>query len=154
MIAGVHKIHARVIDTALRTLGNSVIFTALLALSACDSRQAQALRELETSGVEVNNERLHQALASRDHKTSALLLESGICGNSADPSCERPLAKAVKIRDADSLFMLLNAGADPSAKNSEKGHILGAAAFSGQFELLDTLLAAGADPVDPQALTR
>ncbi|MEY5012988.1 MAG: hypothetical protein RLY69_703 [Verrucomicrobiota bacterium] len=146
MIAGVHKIHARVIDTALRTLGNSVIFTALLALSACDSRQAQALRELETDGVEVNNERLHQALASRDHKTSALLLESGICGNSADPSGERPLAKAVKNRDADSMFMLLNAGADPCAQSGEKGHILGAAALSGQFELLDTLLAAGADP--------
>lgn len=146
MSTGVHKIHATVISLVLRALVKFGLSAALLALAACDSRQTQSLRELDSKGVEANGERLHQALAERDHKTSALLLESGICGNSADPSSERPLAKAVKNRDADSMFMLLNAGADPGAKTGENGNIIGAAAASEQFELLNTLLAAGADP--------
>ena len=116
------------------------------ALVACDSRQAQALRELKASGIEAKEEVLHQAVANHDHKTSALLLESGVSGNSPNASGELPLATAVKNCDADSMTMLLNANADPSAKTGDRGNILGIAAAAGQFDLLNTLLAAGADP--------
>lgn len=116
------------------------------ALGACDSRQAQALRELKSSGIETKDETMRQSIAARDHKTSALLLESGVSGNSPNAFGELPLASAVKNHDADSMMMLLNAGADPSAKTGERGHILGIAAAAGRFDLLNTLLAAGADP--------
>ena len=134
------------IDLGLRALEKFGLTAALLALVACDSRQAQALRALNSSGIEAKEETLCQSIAERDHQTSALLLESGVCGNSTDASGEHPLARAVKNHDAESLMMLLNSGADPSAKSGECGHILGVAAECGQFELLNTLLAAGGDP--------
>lgn len=116
------------------------------ALVACDSREAQALRKLKSSGIEAKDEVLHQAVANRDHNTSALLLESGVSGNSPNASGELPLASAVKNHDVDSMIMLLNANANPSAKIGERGNILGIAAAAGRFDLLNTLLAAGADP--------
>jgi ankyrin repeat protein len=116
------------------------------ALVACDSREAQALRKLKSSGIEAKDETLRQSIANRDHKTSALLLESGVSGNSPNASGELPLASAVKNHDVDSMMMLLNANADPSAKIGERGNILGIAAAAGRFDLLNTLLAAGADP--------
>lgn len=146
MTAGTHKIHATVIDLRLRALGKFWLTTALLALNACDSRQAQALRALNSAGIAAEGETLRQSIAARDHQTSALLLESGVCGNSADASGEHPLAQAVKNHDAESLMMLLNSGADPSAKSGERGNILGVAAECDRFDLLNTLLAAGADP--------
>jgi ankyrin repeat protein len=135
-----------VIDLRLRALEKFGLTAAFLALGACDSRQAQALRELKSAGIEAKDETLRQSIAARDHKTSALLLESGVCGNSADASGEHPLAQSVKNQDADSMIMLLNSGADPSAKIGERGNILGIAAAAGRFDLLNTLLAAGADP--------
>jgi ankyrin repeat protein len=135
-----------VIDLRLRALEKFGLTAAFLALGACDSRQAQALRELKSSGIEAKDETLRQSIAARDHKTSALLLESGVCGNFADASGEHPLAQSVKNQDADSMIMLLNSGADPSAKIGERGNILGTAAACGHFDLLNTLLAAGADP--------
>lgn len=144
--ASAHKIHATVIDLRLRARVKLGLTAALLALSACDSRQAQALRALKSAGIAAEAETLRQSIATLDHQTSALLLESGVCGNSADTTGEHPLAQAVKNDDAESLMMLLNSGADPSAKSGEHGNILGIAAASGRIDLLDILLAAGADP--------
>ena len=65
------------------------------ALVACDSREAQALRKLKSSGIEAKDETLRQSIANQDHKTSALLLESGVSGNSPNASGELPLAQGV-----------------------------------------------------------
>lgn len=146
MPAGAHKIHATVYEIGLSAFQKFGLAAGVFALVACDSRQAQALRELKSSSIEATDEALHQSVANLDHKTSALLLESGVSGNSPNVSGELPLASAVKNRDADSMIMLLNAGADPSAKIGERGNILGVAAAAGRFDLLNTLLAAGADP--------
>jgi ankyrin repeat protein len=146
MPAGAHKIHATVYEIGLSAFQKFGLAAGFFALVACESRQAQALRELKASGIEATDEALHQAVANRDHKTSARLLESGVSGNSPKVSGAPPLASAVKNRDADSMIMLLNAGADPSAKIGERGHILGIAAATEQVDQLNLLLAAGADP--------
>lgn len=146
MPIGAHKIHLIVSAMDISAFQKFGLAAGFFALVSCDSRQAQALRELKSSGIEAKDEVLHRAVAIRDHKTSALLLESGVSGNSPNASGELPLASAVKNRDADSMIMLLNANADPSAKIGERGNILGIAAAAGQFDLLNTLLAAGADP--------
>ena len=146
MPAGAHKIHATMNGIGSSAFQNFGLAAGFFALVACDSREAQALRVLKSSGIEAKDETLRQSIANRDHKTSALLLESGVSGNSPNASGELPLASAVKNCDANSMIMLLNANADPSAKIGERGNILGIAAAAGRFDLLNTLLAAGADP--------
>lgn len=146
MLAGAHKIRATVNKLGLRALGKFGLTAAFLALGACDSRQTQAHRELKSAGIEANDAALRQSIATRDHKTSALLLETGVPCNLTSRTTELPLATAVKNQDAKSMHMLLNANADPNAKFGDQGSILGIAAASRHFDLLDTLLAAGADP--------
>lgn len=113
-------------------------------LSSCDSPQKQALRELSAAGFDPSGVTLVKAVADRDQKRAALLLEARVYTEQRDPQGRTPLAIAVEQADLPLLAMLLNAGAKPNAVLANSSSVLGMAALRGDMLMFDTLLSAGA----------
>jgi len=88
-------------------------------------------------------------LAVKHPEVLSILLENGGKRAAAKPDAagRTPLMAAVDAANAQSIKLLLDAGADVNARDREFGNTaIRAAAFHGSPEIVKMLLAAGADP--------
>jgi ankyrin repeat protein len=123
-----------------------VLLVAATLLVSCDTRQKQALQQLNLSGVEASGRSLVRAVLAQEPERVALLLEAGVYTEQRDAHGRTPLGIAVENRDRPTAFMLLNARANVNAAVANRACVLGRAVERGDAVMVETLLAAGAHP--------
>lgn len=115
----------------MRTLGHSLILLAAL-LAACSGTPDQ---------------RLQRAILGQDPEAAAAALKAGAHVNRKDEDGWTPLMHAAAHGDADTVRLLISAGADLKAATPEKLQpALTLAARWNRVSVIKALLAAGADP--------
>lgn len=87
------------------------------------------------------------AIFFRHPEVARYLIEHGADVNAAATNAQRvaPLHSATSVRDAKTIHLLLERGADPNAKQQNDGTPLHNAAGNGDIEIAKMLLAHGAD---------
>lgn len=147
------------VDFLLDKLGDFPISLYDNALvNAAHRGLADVVSRLLSLGVHVDSTNssgwsaLKRATVEGHQDVAALLLEHGADANMADEEDWTPLLNAVENRDLDMVRLLLSKGADPNAapdivaEEDQKGFsALMRAAHYGELEIVESLIAAGAD---------
>lgn len=121
-----------------------VLTAAVLMLSATSLATAtSSAAATATAGVE---ERLVEAIKSRDADAVRTLLAEGVDVNAPQPDGATALHWAVYRDDLDTATMLIEAGANVNAANELGATALWLAADNGSAPMIERLLEAGADP--------
>lgn len=116
-----------------------------LGLTACDSPEKRALRNLERAGVQPSGIALLEAVTGRDVEMVGWLLDVGVYTEQENSEGKTPLRIAVENGDLASVFKLLESSVDVNAVAQDDVSILGVAVEKGESAVVDRLLASGAN---------
>ena len=122
-----------------------VALVALL-IPSCDSPRRQALKQLESEGIEASGFSLLAATVRGDAETVRLLLQAGVYSGQRDQAGRTPLHRAIQDGHVDVAWALIDGGADVDAETPDKVTPLSAAVEADEAALADRLLDRGARP--------
>lgn len=124
-------------------------FVALIALAACETRQANASGEKEgssTKEVKAPSMDIHSATVIGDLEAIQQHIQAGTDLDAREPALgSSALISAAVFGKTDIARALIEAGADVNLQNNEGSTALHSAAFLGRLEIVEMLLENGAD---------
>ncbi|MEP4077493.1 ankyrin repeat domain-containing protein [Haloferula sp.] len=117
-----------------------------MALVSCDSQRRQALKKLESEGIEASGFSLLSAAERGDAEVVKLLLQAGVYSGQRDQKGRTPLHLSIQDGHLDVAWALVDGGADVSAQTPDKITPLSAAVEANEAALADRMLDCGAQP--------
>ena len=123
-----------------------LVALAALALVSCDSPRRQALKKLESQGIEATGFSVLSATQSGDADTVKLLLQAGVYSGQRDEAGRTPLLVAIQDGHLDVTWALINGGADVRVESPSKVSPLAVAVEANEAAIADRLLDCGAEP--------